>query len=116
MHLSAIINAITLIAQRRRDVAHIKSLYPDHFPMYIRYKGEITRHIVPGDKPYSYLMFAIRRTRVISAKVGIIALVETPEHTSKAPMGNDLICDVAKRMCHPDGFMYIDVVEENVFG
>lgn len=100
----------------KRESVFLKVRYPDHQPIYVRYKGVISRHIVPLDQKYSFLVFLVRKSRGVPPTVATMSLMETPRGKHVVPGGATTIGELVGKYAHEDGFMYVDFVNENVFG
>jgi hypothetical protein len=114
--LSAIINQSMFSNDRAIESSFLLNKYPNHRPVYIRYNDKISRHLIPSDQPYSFLLFLIRRSRHIDPTVAVMTLIETLDGKHIVPPCGEKISEIFNIHKHDDGFLYIDFIKENVFG
>lgn len=114
--LSQEVNSQMYTNDRYQEGLFLKNKYPNHQPCFIRYQGKISRHLLPKEQLYSFLLFTVRKSRQIDPKIGVMSLIETPKGDTIAPSGASTIGDIAEKYKHTDGFCYIEFVNENVFG
>jgi hypothetical protein len=71
---------------------------------------------MPEDKKFSVLIHKVRKTRQVPPSVGLAFLLETPRGGQiQIPASMDF-GRLTREFAHEDGFIYINVVEQNVFG
>lgn len=116
VRLSQEVNSSMYSNDRNQEALFLKQKYPNHQPCFIRYKGKISRHLLPKEQLYSFLLFTIRKSRQIDPKVAVMSLIERQDGSSIAPRGAATIGEIANQYMHDDGFCYIEFVNENVFG
>lgn len=119
LSLKTVVERISSLEERKRDVEYISQRYPNHCPIFVRYgakSDKVWRHIMPKNKQFAMLIFAIRKARKVPATIGLSFLVETPKGSYMQPPGNMEFDQVQVEFGHPDGFIYVNVVEQNVFG
>ena len=116
VRLSQEVNSSMYSNDRKDEGKFLKQKYPNHQPCFIRYKGKISRHLLPKEQLYSFLLFTIRKSRQINPTIAVMSLIETTDGTTIAPSGASTIGDLADKYMHDDGFCYIEFVNENVFG
>lgn len=114
--ISQEVNASMYSNDREDEAKFLKRKYPHHQPCFVRYKGKISRHLLPNEQLYSFLLFTIRKSRQINPTVAVMSLIEKSDGTSIAPSGASTIGELADKYKHNDGFCYIEFVNENVFG
>jgi len=114
--LSQEVNSSMYINDREEEGKFLKRKYPNHQPCFVRYKGKISRHLLPNEQLYSFLLFTIRKARQIDPTIAVMSLMETPKGSSITPSGASTIGELANKYKHEDGFCYIEFVNENVFG
>lgn len=101
-------------------------LYKDSVPVYIQFKktDKPYKYIVPGDVPFGSLMVAFRRKNVIRPSEALMAMVEyaavdddgTPCIRGMQVIASTTIRRLADDYLNEDGFLYVTVATENVFG
>lgn len=112
------------INNRMSRMEHFKIEYPDYIPVFIKYydSDSIFKNILHKDIPYVKLLFIIRRRRRIKSGTALMSLVEKErdEQTGNIECAqvptNMTIGEIAEKYLHKDGFMYINICTENVFG
>lgn len=107
--------------QRSRQIGEE---YPDYVPVFVKYYDcdGIYRNILHKDIPYMKLLFIIRQKRKISPTMGLMSLVEKERNPETGKIQafqvptNQTIGQIAENYLHSDGFMYINICVESVFG
>lgn len=107
---------------RRRD--QFKKEYPEYVPVFIKYydSDSIFRNILHKDIPYTKLLFIIRQKRKIRPTVGLMSLVELERdmdtgivRAMQVPTNHNM-GELSRMFSHSDGFLYLNITQENVFG
>ena len=117
--LKTVVGNISSPEERQRDLKYIRTKYPQHAPVFVRFgaKSEtVWRHLMPGDKAFTMLIFVIRKSRKVPPTVGLAFLIETETGSCVQAPGGMSFEEVRDKYAHEDGFIYINVVEQNVFG
>ena len=114
--LSVLISKTMYIDDRKRECSFLLKTYTNHHPVFVRYNDKVSRHLIPADQQYTFLLFLIRKARQIDPRIGVMTLLETPEGNSIIPPSGSLISELVLKYKHADGFLYIDFVNENIFG
>lgn len=107
---------------KRRE--QFKKEYPNYVPVFIKYYDSdcIFRNILHKDIPFTKLLFIIRQKRRIKPSIGLMSLIELEREYDTGNIQclqvptNQTIGELAMRFLHSDGFMYINITQENVFG
>jgi hypothetical protein len=117
--LKTVVGNISSPEERQRDLEYIRTKYPQHAPVFVRFgaKSEtVWRHLMPRDKAFTMLIFVIRKSRRVPPTVGLAFLIETETGSHVQAPGVMTFEEVGEKYAHEDGFIYINVVEQNVFG
>ena len=101
-----------------------KKDYPGYIPCFIRYYDSpcIYRNIIHGDVHFTKFLCIIRKKRNINATTGLMSLIEKERDVTNGRVSsfqvpcNLTIKELADRYLHADGFLYISIMVENVFG
>jgi hypothetical protein len=118
MNLRLLVERSSPLEERIRDVEFIKERYPNHCPVFVRHGNtdRVWRHVMPCDKNFSLLIHRVRKARQVPPSVGLAFLVETPGGGQvQVPASMDF-GRLEREFSHKDGFIYVNVVEQNVFG
>lgn len=102
----------------------INNEYPDYVPVFVKYydSDSIFRNILQKDIPFIKFLFIIRKKRRISPSIGLMSLVEKERDAETGKVGvfqvptNMTIGKIAEKYIHKDGFLYINISTESVFG
>lgn len=119
LSLKTAVERISAPEERKRDMEYISQKYPCHCPVFVRYgaKSEtVWRHLMPEDKAFTMLIFVIRKSRKVPPTIGLSFVIESPTGSHIQCPGAMTFKDIREKYGHPDGFLYINVVEQNVFG
>lgn len=98
--------------------------YPDYIPVFIKYydSDSIYRNILHRDIQFMKLIYVVRERRKISPTIALMTLIErerdieTNEISCINAPGCSTIGEIANKFMHKDGFLYLNVTTENVFG
>jgi hypothetical protein len=121
-------SAITLVEdnvsyeKRLHRSRFFKTEYPDSVPIFLKY-GEarvIHRYIIPRDNNFGHLLVAFRRKLTLKSTSGLISMVEKvcedgDVHSFQVSISST-IGKLEHDYVHKDGFLYIHITIENVFG
>lgn len=105
--------------ERRSDREYIKHEYPNHVVVLLRYGGGGTRfwrYVIDASSPFRKLMHAVRKTRKVPPSVALLFLLETHCGRELQVPGNMDMGEIESLYAHPDGFLYVNSLEENCFG
>lgn len=102
----------------------INEQYPDYVPIFIKYYDNdgIYRNIIHKDIPYMKLLFIIRQKRNILPTMALMSLIEKERNPDTGKISvvqvptNQTVGEIAENYLHSDGFMYINICTESVFG
>lgn len=110
----------------RKRIGYFSENYPNSVPIFVQYgeRRTIHRYLVPKENSYGHLLMTFRHALSLKSSQGLISLVE------KQTVGSDgkevikcyqvptsmSIKDMAAQYIHDDGFLYINITTENVFG
>lgn len=116
-------NSISIESRMKRKT-QFKTEYPDYVPVFIKYYDSdiIFRNILHNDIVYTRLLFIIRQRRSISPTMGLMSLIEydrnkeTGKIRSVQVPSSKTMGELARDYLHDDGFLYINITIENVFG
>lgn len=105
---------------------YFKTEYPNSVPIFVQYhtRQSIHRYVVPRDNNFGHLLIAFRRKLSLRSSVGIISLVEKEQLGDRGDKRiacfqvstSTSIGELADKFLHDDGFLYINITTENVFG
>lgn len=108
------------LSKRLHRSKYFKEHYAGSVPVYIQYgnTGVLHRYIVPGENNFGHLLVAFRRKTVLKPSEALMSLIEVPGDEIKSVQAttNSTMNELAERHLHPDGFLYVNIVAENVFG
>lgn len=100
--------------------------YPECVPIFVQYDADQTlhRYVVPKDNNFGHLLIAFRRKLTLKSSIGLMSLVEKvkvvdndkPKIDCFQVSSSSTIRDLADKYIHDDGFLYVNVTTENVFG
>lgn len=111
-------------AHRKKRSEQMKEEYPNYVPVFIKYwdSDNIYRNIIHHDVPFLKLLFIIRQKRKISPTLGLMSLIEKDRDpktgdisTLQVPTTQNM-GQISEKYLHSDGFLYLNVCTENVFG
>lgn len=93
---------------------------PGYVPVFLKYhvSNELYRYLIHRDTYVSYLLIAFRK-RIKSSSAAIIPLIERKEGDvvhSLLVSSTWTLGYLYDEYCHDDGFVYINLTRENVFG
>lgn len=94
--------------------SQVLNKYPSHRPFIIESKKltiDRNKFLVPSDITMGQLMFIVRKRVNIKEHEGLFFLVN-----DIMPKSSSLISQIYDEYRHEDGFCYIMVLKENVFG
>jgi hypothetical protein len=109
------------IENRYRRKKKFTEEYPDYIPVFIKYydSDSIFTNILHKDIPFMRLLFIVRKKRSISPSTGIMTLIEYEDageiRSVQVPAGKT-IGEISHDYLHNDGFLYLNIMTENVFG
>lgn len=112
------------VEKRKMRREQFKVEYPDYVPVFIKYydSDSIFRNILHKDLPFMKLLFIVRQRRMICPTLGLMSLIELErdEETGRVNCiqipSSQTIGALAESFLHRDGFMYISITTESVFG
>lgn len=98
--------------------------FPSFVPLFIKYYDSdiIHRNLVGKEIVFSKLLYTIRKKRNILPTTAIMSLIEKERDDTTGKISTiivpstETVGDIAERYKHSDGFLYISVCCENVFG
>lgn len=105
------------LEQRKNESKILSTKYPDKIPLIINecsdeYKYKIKRKmLLPFDMTIGQLMFSIRSKFNINKDEALLIFVG-----KTMPKFSTLISELYKQYKDEDGFLYVSIIKENVFG
>jgi GABA(A) receptor-associated protein len=103
--------------QRKNEAKSLLSKYPDKTPLIINeccdeYKHKLKRKmLLPIDMTIGQLMFSLRSKYNINKEEALLIFIGTT-----MPKSSSLISELHKQYKDEDGFLYVTILKENVFG
>ena len=103
--------------ERRNECERITAKYPLRIPCIVETKGKNLppmtkcKYLIPHDLTFQQFMYVIRKRLKLTSDKGIFALIEGKIVPGSASMGL-----VREQHKDPDGFTYVTITEESVFG
>lgn len=116
MLIRTLISRMNSLDERLGDVAYMKEQFPGHVPLIVRHNDVIWRQIVPGDIQFAMLYFQIRKKCAIGPTTGLAIMVEAPGGAGIQVPGGRGVEEVWREYRQEDQFLYLDILEQNVFG
>jgi hypothetical protein len=109
------------LEKRLHRARYFKQEYPDSVPVFVQYDNnkQIHRYLVPRNNTFGHLLIAFRKKHSLTSAVGLISLVEVSiDNQVKCYQVSSThkIGDLADEYLHDDGFLYINITTENIFG
>lgn len=106
------------LSKRRQRVEYFSKEYPESVPIFLQYteNQELHRYVVPKDNHFGHLLVAFRRKFQLKSTYGLMCLIENDEGKTYQISTSSSIRSLADKYLHNDGFLYITVTKENVFG
>lgn len=117
--LYKIVEMIDPIGLRARDLEFLEKTFGDVVVIAIRFNKDntkIKRVVVPRCMHMSMLMYSVRKDLDVKASEGLAFLVESYSGANIQLPGTMTMGSVNDTYSHPDGFVYINVIKESVFG
>jgi hypothetical protein len=117
-----LVEANVSLEKRRESARFFKNgEYPNSVPVFVQYKGVIHRYIVPIDNNFGHLLMAFRHKLSLKSTVGLISLVEKPPNMMGIVKSYQVSLSMtmgllAIEYLHEDGFLYVNITPEHVFG
>jgi len=103
------------LEDRKMESYRIKLKYPDRIPVIIENELNIpqikNKYLVPNDLTVGQLMFVIRRRYNLDKEKALFMFIN-----GVIPSSNSLILNLYNNYSDIDGFLYINIKQENVFG
>lgn len=117
-----LVNDHVPIEKRYNRSRYFKREYPDSIPIFVQYKYNIHRYLVPRDNNFGHLLIAFRRKLSLKSSMGLISLIEKQDEDNSDVVKSyqlatsQTIGELSERYLSDDGFLYINITTENVFG
>lgn len=103
------------LEDRKMESNRIKYKYPDRIPVIIENELNIpqikNKYLVPIDLTVGQLLFVLRKRYKLDKEKALFMFIN-----GIIPSSNSLIANLYNNNVDNDGFLYITVKEENVFG
>ncbi len=107
------------IEDRKKESAKVKAAYPDRFPVIVYSNDDKLsamfdkyKYVVPDDVTIAGFMQIVRKKIKLDANQAIFMYVSD----NVLPATSATIASVCKEHLDEDGFLYVNIVGENVFG
>lgn len=117
--LYRVVEKVDPIGLRAKDLEFLEKTFGDVVVVILRFNrdnSKIKRMVVHRKTHMSMLMYSVRKDLNVKASEGLAFLVETYGGANIQLPGTMTISDVNDTYSHPDGFVYINVIKESVFG
>lgn len=97
---------------------YFKQNKPGFIPVYVCFEdvNDIQRYIIQDDVQFIKLLLAVRKKMNLKPSVGLFCIVEDSKRNGLMVKPTDIIKDLHNKYKHEDGFLYISIRFESVFG
>lgn len=96
--------------------------YPEFVPVFVKHYDSdvIHRNILHRDIPFTKFLYLIRSKKQIPSTVGLMSLVEVQKEDNSISyiqvQSSMTIGELGSKYLHEDGFLYLNITIENIFG
>lgn len=118
--LSHLVNETNPLIERLKTSSYFNRTRANHVPIFLRFNGEskIYKFLVQRDLPLRVLLYNLRSRLKLKSYDAIVCMAESTDEngTAKILNGSNTIDDLPENYKHSDGFVYLDIAQESVFG
>jgi len=113
--------------KRLQESERIKNKYPERIPVIINIDNTNTfrknvpdmekiKYLFPSDSPVASVLVVARKRMKISEATGLFVFIHNENGKDVIPQTNQSMKDLYNKYKNKDGFLYLIITGENVFG